>query len=160
MTADAHIMFWTATKELSFARAKLFEAGFKCQPIPLIWMKSDGRGVTPDPRFHPRHSYETALFAYRGERRIAAVVDDVFATPTVNMDHQSEKPLALLRHFFRLFVDKHTRMLDPTCGSGNAVRVAEEIGAKYSLGLEVSEEIHARARTNLRFEVPKVEVAL
>lgn len=27
-------------------------------------------------------------------------------------------------------------MLDPTCGSGNAVRVAQDLGAGYVLGLE------------------------
>ena len=46
----------------------------------------------------------------------------------------------MLRHFFRMTVDSHCRMLDPTMGSGWAVRVAEEMGAEYVLGLEIDEE--------------------
>jgi len=146
---DAHIMFWTATKNLSYARAKLFKAGFKSQPAPLIWHKSDGRGVSPDPRYTPRHVYETALFAYRGKRQIGKVKDDVVASPTVNQLHRNEKPKAVLRHFFEMFVDKYTQMLDPTCGCGNSVLIAEEIGAVRAVGLEIDKDIHQVAKENL-----------
>ena len=36
-----------------------------------------------------------------------------------------------------MFVDESTRLLDPTCGSGNAVRIAEDMGAQSVLGLEI-----------------------
>ena len=48
----------------------------------------------------------------------------------------SEKSLAMLSHFFRMLVDDSTRMIDPTCGSGNAVKAAANAGASFVLGLE------------------------
>ena len=146
---NAHIMFWTATKNLSYAKGLLFKAGFRSQPAPLIWHKSDDRGVSPDPRYTPRHVYETALFAYRGNRQIAKVKSDVVASPVVNQLHRNEKPKAVLRHFFEMFVDEYTQMLDPTCGCGNSVLMAEEAGAHRALGLEIDEEIHQVAKENL-----------
>jgi tRNA G10 N-methylase Trm11 len=46
----------------------------------------------------------------------------------------------MLREFFRMFVDEHTRMLDPTCGSGTALRGAESFGAEHILGIEINED--------------------
>jgi DNA modification methylase len=46
----------------------------------------------------------------------------------------------MLRHFFRMFVDDSTSMLDPTCGSGTALRAANELDAAHVLGLEINPE--------------------
>jgi len=46
----------------------------------------------------------------------------------------------MLRHFFQMFVDNGTRMLDPTCGSGSALRAAVSAGAENVLGLEMDKE--------------------
>jgi len=62
----------------------------------------------------------------------------------------SEKPEPVLRHFFGMLVDENTVMLDPTCGSGSAVRAAESIGAKYCLGLEINPEFADLAREALK----------
>jgi tRNA G10 N-methylase Trm11 len=39
-----------------------------------------------------------------------------------------------------MFVDKTTRMLDPTCGSGTALRAAEWHGAAHVLGLGIKKQ--------------------
>jgi predicted RNA methylase len=62
----------------------------------------------------------------------------------------SEKPEPMLRHFFGMLVDENTVMLDPTCGSGSALRAAESVGAKYVLGIEANSEFAALARTALK----------
>lgn len=56
----------------------------------------------------------------------------------------------MLTHFLRMVVDDTTRMLDPTAGSGNAVRIASELGAAYALGLELNPEFAEVARSNLQ----------
>lgn len=48
-----------------------------------------------------------------------------------------------------MFVDNNTRMLDPTCGGGSALRVAESLGAEHVLGLEINDEYVANARRAL-----------
>ena len=147
---NVHIMFWTAAKNLSMTRRKLGEAGLRWQAVPLIWHKNDGRGVAPDPRFNPRHVYEIAILAYKGHRQINKVKDDVCPHPVVNQLHRNEKPRKMLEHFFEMFVDRHTRMLDPTCGCGNSVLVAEEMGAMHALGIELSPSIYEVAKENLK----------
>jgi len=57
--------------------------------------------------------------------------------PVAKTIHMSEKLIPMLKHFFRMFVDENTRLIDPTCGSGTAVRIAEEMGAHSVLGLEI-----------------------
>ncbi len=51
----------------------------------------------------------------------------------------------MLQHFFRMFVDESTVMLDPTMGSGNSILAAEEASAKHVLGLEALQEIYDNA---------------
>jgi hypothetical protein len=54
-----------------------------------------------------------------------------------NLGARFGRPQPMLRHFFEMFVDEHTIMLDPTCGSGTALRAAEALKAKYVLGVEI-----------------------
>jgi 16S rRNA G966 N2-methylase RsmD len=58
----------------------------------------------------------------------------------------SEKPEPMLSHFFRMTVDEYSRVLDPTAGSANAIRVAASRGASSVLGLEKDPEFFQRAR--------------
>jgi DNA modification methylase len=58
----------------------------------------------------------------------------------------SEKPINMLTKFMEMFVDENTTMLDPTCGSGNAVRAAQNRGAASVLGLEKIEEFYTAAK--------------
>ena len=88
--------------------------------------------------------------ASRGDRSITRAVSNIYGAPTVKDTHQSEKPEPMLRHFFQMFVDENTRLLDPTCGSGSALRAAESLGAKYVLGLEVNPDFAEGARIALR----------
>jgi len=80
--------------------------------------------------------YETCIMASRGDRPIVQPVANTVSHPNVKEIHKSEKPVNMLHHFFRMFVDESTRMIDPTMGSGNAVYLAEGMGAKSALGLE------------------------
>jgi DNA modification methylase len=61
----------------------------------------------------------------------------------------SIKPFDMLIHFFRMAVDEHTTLLDPTCGSGNAIRAAKALRAKLTLGLEINDEFARRANLAL-----------
>jgi len=61
----------------------------------------------------------------------------------------SAKPEPVLRHFFRMFCDSTTLMLDPTCGSGTSLRAAESIGVGHVLGLEIDPEFAKKAELSL-----------
>lgn len=136
VTLNAHMMFWFSMKFHDQTRDWLTAMKWKVDPFPLIWLKSDNAGLLPDHRRGPRRVYETAFFCTRGERFIAQPVSNAIASPSTKLIHMSEKPVPVLSHFFRMFVDDTTVMLDPTCGSATAVKTAQRLGAKHALGLE------------------------
>ena len=147
---SAHLMFWFSMDYYNETKTILEAAGWKVNPFPLIWHKSDNTGILPDPNRGPRRTYETALLASRGDRKIVRAVANSFGAPTTRERHTSEKPVSVLQHFLRMLVDESTRLLDPTAGSGNAVRVASELGADYALGVELDADFAAAANAAMR----------
>ena len=145
-------MFWFSMEYYEYTYDALDAAGFKVLRHPLIWLRSDNTGILSDPRRQPRRRYESAFRATRGDRHLVTPVANAFSSPSTKTIHMSEKPKPVLHHFFRLFVDEFSRVLDPTCGSANALMVAEEIGAKEVLGLEMDEGFYELARENYHVE--------
>lgn len=154
MAASAHLMFWLSAdieiqyKTLQYFRAKAPSLVFNQKP--LIWHKSDNVGILSDPKRSPRHIYETCLFASREDRFVVKPKVDTHSSPTDKQHHVSTKPVPMLVHFMEMFVDSHTRMLDPTCGSGAALRAAEGLGAAEVLGLEIDLEHFNNATSALK----------
>lgn len=148
-TESCHIMFWFSMRHYNRTLDIFDRSTFSVDVFPLVWMKSDGSGILPDPSRGPRRVYETALFGARGDRKIVTPVANAYSAPLTRGLHMSEKNQEMLSHFFRMFVDEHTIMLDPTCGSGSALRAAESLGAKQVLGLEINPEFAALANEAL-----------
>lgn len=151
-STTAHVVFWFHMNYYG----KIFEffeknlPSFNMQPMPLFWMKTDNRGIVPDPQRQPRRIVETALLGSRGDRKIVKVVSNGYGAPTHKSIHQSEKPRPMLQHFFSMLVDGTTRLLDPTCGSGNSLIAASSLGAEQVLGLEINEDFAADARNEYK----------
>lgn len=149
---SAHLIFWHSMKFFPDTVVELERMGWKVNPFPLIWHKADGAGIAPDPQRGPRQTYEAAIFASRGDRKITqeGCVANSIAWPGRRSDaiHISEKPYGMLRHFLRMICDEYSSALDPTCGSGNALKVAEDLGAASVLGIEQSSEFYEIARNN------------
>ena len=146
---SAHLMFWFSMTFYAETLAKIRAAGWRTSEFPLVWLRSDNSGILPDAQRGPRRVYETALFASRGDRKIVKAVGNAYPSPATKTFHMSEKPVPVLQHFFRMIVDESTTMLDPTCGSGNAVKAAELAGANWSTGIELNAEYAESARENL-----------
>jgi len=152
LSESCHLMFWFSMRHYENTVARLTNAGWRVFLPLLIWVKSDNAGILADKDRVPRNITEVAILASRGDRKIVRATSNAYLGATTKRFHMSEKPHAMLSHFFRMFVDESTVMLDPTCGSGMAVRVANEMGAKQSLGLELNEDYAADARYNIRGE--------
>lgn len=152
MSQSAHILFWYSDK-FRFQTEAFFSTSLpwvQFSPYPLIWHKTDNKGIVSDVTRYPRHIYETCLFGRVGDRKTVKLISDVYGAPKANSDHVSEKPEPMLRHFFGACVDTNTRLLDPTCGSGASLRAAESLGATRVLGLEINPEYCESARARLR----------
>ena len=148
--SSGHIIFWFSMRFYTETLAKLSEH-FWVDPYPLIWHKSDNKGTLPDPSRGPRRVYEVAFLCSHGDRKIVSAVANTFSGPTIRTaEHMSEKSQDMLAHFFRMVVDENTRMLDPTAGSGSAVRAAHAAGAGSVLGLEMNPEFAENARNAWR----------
>jgi 2-polyprenyl-3-methyl-5-hydroxy-6-metoxy-1,4-benzoquinol methylase len=145
-------MFWYSVRhhDLTMSMFRELAPSLVFYPFPLIWLKSDNAGIASDVRRHPRHIYETCLLATRGNRHILKVVGDAYSAPTDKRWHASTKPEPVLKHFMSMLVDQDTTLLDPTCGGGSAIRVAEELGARTVLGMDIDESTVGNARQALR----------
>lgn len=148
---SAHMIFWFSMDFYQVTLDALTSMGWKVSPFPLIWYKSDNTGILPDAKRGPRRIYETAFFCSRGDRLLAAgetggAVGNVFAAAGRGKTlHMNEKPVEMLKHFMRMTVDDYSIVLDPTCGSGNALKAAEALSAAHVLGLEINEEFYNRS---------------
>ncbi len=144
---SAHLIFWFSMDYYQNTKILLTEMGWNVNPFPLIWMKSDNTGIIPDANRGPRRIYETAFFASRGDRLIHGAVSNAFAYPGQGKTlHMNEKPVPMLKHFMRMVCDEYSRVLDPTCGSANALKAATALGAPTVLGIERDPEFFARAK--------------
>lgn len=145
-----HVMFWYSNRhETELVTRAAFDRipGFKFLRFPFVWHKSDNAGfMTPG---HPRHVYETCLVGGRGDRPIVKYVSDCYSSPSDNALHLSAKPEPMLRYFMSMFCDEHSRVLDPTCGGGSALRAAESLKAERVMGLELSPEMVRMANAEL-----------
>lgn len=145
MSYSAHLMFWFNMNFYTETVARLRRVGLTVHDHPLIWHKTGGPGgigIVPGTAVsYPRRTYDTALLAVRGNRPLAKPGHNSYAAPTVgNKIHPSQKPEPMLRFFLQMLVDETTTMLDPTCGSGAALRAAEDLGARAIVGLELDPE--------------------
>jgi ParB/RepB/Spo0J family partition protein len=147
---SSHIIFWFSMDYYTETLTKLRECdNLKVNAFPLVWYKVDNSGILPDPNRGPRRNYETAFLCSRGDRKIVQATSNVAAVPNTKKIHMSEKPEAMLQHFFRMFVDKTTTLFDPTAGSANALKVARAMGAKSVFGLERDPEFYKNAVRSL-----------
>lgn len=147
MSYSAHMMFWFSYVHHDETKVKLRAANLHVIDMPLIWFKSDGRGAAPGLKgTQPRHVYEGAFLCARGQRPLVKQIGNGYACPNVtNPIHPTQKPEPMLRYFFEGLIDETTTMLDPTAGSGSAIKVAEALGVKRALGLELDESYAAAA---------------
>jgi len=148
---SAHVVFWFSmkyyTETIEFFRKR---TDLVVQDFPIYWHKTDGRGIAPDVKRQPQRIVETALVMSRGDRHLVRPKNNCYGAPSAKRLHISEKSEPMLRHFFEMFVDELSEVLDPTCGSGGALRAAESLGAKRVLGLEFDPEYAEVAATELR----------
>jgi len=151
-SSSCHVLYWFSMQHYDLIRRMVADMvpDLIIQTNPLIWLKSDNSGISPDSRRLPRHVYESALLMVRGQRQIVQIMADAYAAPSDKEIHIHTKPEPMLRHFFTMFVDENTVMLDPTCGSGTSIRAAESLHAGTVVGMDIDEGVVMQARTALR----------
>ncbi len=160
LSNNAVCIFWYSRKFYDQTRSAFTGAGAQVWHNDLIWHKTDNKGIVSDVSRYPRHVYETAMLVRFGDPKVAKVKADIYGAPTVREPnaHASEKPQPMLQHFFEMYVDEYTRMLDPTCGSGSSVRAALALGAGSALGLELDPQYAEVSRGRLADQLRKARL--
>lgn len=143
-----------------FAQIKIhFEvAGWSVWPIPLIWAK--GNGMLPRPEHAPRRTYETILFASKGDRPVRCVKPDVITCAGVrDLKHGAQKPVELYVDLLSRSVVPGDTVLDCFAGSGTIFPAANRAKVK-AIGIELDEHNAAVARVRMvgeEDEIPGLE---
>lgn len=148
VASSAHLIFWFSMDFYQVTYDRLTAMGWRVNHFPLIWHKTN-KSILPDPKRGPRRQYETAFLASRGDRLIVRATTNLKDHAATKEVHKSEKPREMLAHFMGMVCDETSYVLDPTMGSGNAIAVAEEFGAK-AMGLEKDAEFLANATAHYK----------
>jgi site-specific DNA-methyltransferase (adenine-specific) len=113
---------WFAKLELHMVLA-----GWTTFKTPLIWDKC-GTGMLPFPEFGPRRTYESILYAWKGNRRTLVVKNDVIRVPAVKtLLHGAQKPVALYCDLLSRSANPGDRVLDCFGGSGPILVAANNL---------------------------------
>lgn len=144
---QSHIMFWFS-QNLRRETEDFFTAmGGYVNPFLMVWQCGDNDGIVPDAQRYGRRNYETAMLVTFGDRKIVAPRSLCInsSRETSSRIHRSQKPAKVLEHFFEMFVDNSSIVLDPTCGSGTSLVVADNLNAKKIIGLELDQQIYSNS---------------
>lgn len=108
---------------------------------PLINVKAGG-GRVPLPEHGPRRSYETILYAFRGDKRCKAIYPDVIASiADDNLGHGAQKPVELFTDLLRRSVIAGDSVLDPFAGTGTIFPAAHGLKVRAT-GIELNPSYH------------------
>jgi site-specific DNA-methyltransferase (adenine-specific) len=131
---QAHLYAFCDVRQFAELDLVFTLAGWKVWPFPLIWSKNGG--MLPDPKKGPRRSYETILFAIKGDKEVQLVANDVLSIPMVSDPKRAaEKPADLYYDLLRRSVLPGDSVLDPFCGSGPIFPAAKRLRLK-AVGIE------------------------
>jgi len=161
---SAHIMFWFSQNQRKETE-DFFNTNFKkclVQSHLMIWHFSENSGIIPDSQRYGVRTYETAMLITFGDRFIVEAKSLCFESSAERKTrvHRSQKPLAVLNHFFRMFVDDSSRVLDPTAGSGTSLVASHNLEAEEIVGLEMQEETYKTAVKFIDEELSKEDIIL
>jgi ParB/RepB/Spo0J family partition protein len=149
---SCHLIFWYAPKFERETRdffAKYLDS-FVMQDIPLVWLKTDNRGILADPKRRPRNITEFAMLGSRGDRQLVKAKSNGYPGPSSSSkQHPSEKPEPMLKHFMEMLVNEQSRVFDPTCGAGSSLRAADALGAEAVFGIELDADFAQAAESSL-----------
>jgi site-specific DNA-methyltransferase (adenine-specific) len=156
---DCHIFMFCGAEHWSALADYTRSLGFLVMRKPVLWVKMNpttgktqaGRNNNPDMYF--ASAYETAMFAWRGQAKLATPgVSDVFPHPIEqNKTHIAQKPVQLLVNIIKCLYNPGltTTLIDPFAGSGSTLIAAEQLGIKNYWGYELDPESREKAITNM-----------
>ena len=122
-----------------------------------IWVKPDGMPQYSGDR--PGMGYETFVACHakgkskwNGGGKHGVFIFNKGENGGVPNQHETQKPLKLIKELVRLFSNKAQTILDPFMGSGTTLRAAKDLG-RQAIGIEIEEKYCEIAAKRLAQEV-------
>jgi len=98
----------------------------------------------------PRRTYETILYAIKGQKSVNTIAPDVISTTAdANMTHGAQKPIALYTDLLRRSCHPGDLVLDCFSGSGTIFPACQELKLKAT-GLELNPEYFSMGYKRLK----------
>ncbi len=142
-TLDRANLFMCCSPELWHILAEAAIAlGWSIWPRPLVWKKSN-EGIRPWGIQGFAYTYETILYATKGQKGLVKSVGDVIEVYKVarhNRLHGAQKPVELYQRLIELTCNPGDTILDPTCGSGT-IFPAANLTKTFAIGAEQDETL-------------------
>ncbi len=138
---EAHLYLFCDQRHFAWLQAAFSAAGWDVWPTALIWDKNN-TGMLPRPEHGPRRTYETILYAIKGDKKVNAVYGDVLrVSPESDKQHGAQKPEQLYIELLQRSVQPGDKVADFFAGSGTIFPAAEKMSC-YAFGCEPVEEYY------------------
>jgi site-specific DNA-methyltransferase (adenine-specific) len=145
---DAHMYLFCDFDMFHYIKQELEDAGWKVFRTPFIWSKPSGFRA-PWPNKGPHRTYETILYAMKGNRETNRMGNDVLEYGVdKNVGHNAQKPVALFTELLARSARPGDRVLDPFCGSGTIFEAANSLQC-YATGVELDDSFYGLAAKRL-----------
>lgn len=142
-SSNAWVIWWFGIQWYSQLWEILIETGFKVDPIPAVWFKTNSSGQSKQPSMYLGRVYETFFICSKGDPAIAQRgKPNVFMYKTVSSAkkvHTTEKPLGLMIDILKIFTFPGGKVLVPFLGSGVDLRACYSLNLT-GFGWDLSEE--------------------
>lgn len=132
-------------------------AGFKVDPLPIIWNRSEGRCHTNRPDKYMARAYDVALHCHKGDpEMVVRGKPNVISIPPVETHDRElmvERPVELYEEIIRRLTIPGELVADFFVGSGSCMAAAASTGRAY-WGCELNPERRAVALKKIQGYTP------
>jgi DNA modification methylase len=147
--ADAAMYLFCDFTDFDWLRGLANSAGWTAWDRPIFWHKPGG-GMMGDTQHGPRRSYETIMFAYRGNKRTSGTfLDAIVHQPSdLKHGHSAEKPVFVYNNLLRRSTVPGMRVVDFCSGTGPIFVAANQLSLRAT-GIELSEKHYNTGLTRI-----------
>ena len=144
---EAHAYVFCDVGYFHILKDRMEAADWYVWRTPLVWNKQNG--TLPRPEHGPRRTYETILYAIKGNKKTLGIFPDVITcSADHSTTHPAQKPVELYCNLLRRSCRPGDMVLDSFCGSGTVFPAANKLSLTAT-GTELNANYYGEALKRL-----------